>query len=138
MLQHGITAIIVSPAHTGQYTGPTHATKFRYKAELGLYNEYKEHMYNSIRALTSCFTEGLLIDLETNGEVIRYTPIEIYDHIKSKFFLPRDISRETTKTRSNLRVAYDPDEIVRISWKSNRASVTGSSHESRTSAQAAV
>ena len=66
-------------------------------------------MRNSIEALTSCFIEGLLIDLETNGEVIGYTLIEIYDHIKINFLLPRDISRdvsrEITKTRSNLRVA---------------------------------
>ena len=76
MLKHGITAIVVPPAHPGPYTGATHATKFRYKEELGLYKEYKEHMQNSVKALTSCFTEGLLIDLETDSEVIRYTVIQ--------------------------------------------------------------
>ena len=88
MLKHGITAIVVPPAHPGPYAGATHATKFRYKADLGLYNEHKEHMHNSIKALTSCFTGGLSIDLETDGEVIGYTLIEIYDHIKTNFLLP--------------------------------------------------
>ena len=62
---------------TGLYTCNTHATKFRYKAELDLYNEYKEHTRNSVKALTISFTEGLLMDLETDGEVIKRTPLEI-------------------------------------------------------------
>ena len=114
MLKHGITAVVIPPTHPGPYTGATHATKFRYKAKLGLYDKYKEHMRNSIKALTSCLTEGLLIDLTANGEVIGYTLIEIYEHIKTNFLLPRDLSREITKTRKDLRVAYDPDEIVQI------------------------
>ena len=74
-------------------------------------------MRNSIEALTSCFIEGLLIDLETNGEVIGYTLIEIYGHIKTNLLLPRDISRKITKTRSDLTVTYDPDEIIQIYYK---------------------
>ena len=68
-------------------------------------------MRNSVKALTVCFTEGLLMDLEIDGEVIGHTPIEIYDHIKANFFLPRDVSREITKTRKDLRVGYNPNEI---------------------------
>ena len=85
LLKHAITATVNAPDHPGPYTGATHATKFRYKAELGLYNKYKEHMQNSIKALTSCFTEGLLIDLEADDEVIGYTAIKIYNHIKDSF-----------------------------------------------------
>ena len=51
------------------------------------------------------------MDLETDGEVIGYTPLEIYEHIKSNFLLPRDVSREITKTRKDLQVGYNPDEI---------------------------
>ena len=69
-------------------------------------------MQHSVTVLTFYFTEGLLIDLETNGEVIGYTSIEIYDHIKDNFLLPSDQSREITKTRVDLKVAYDPNEIV--------------------------
>ena len=36
--------------------GNTHATKFRYMEELGLYKEYKEHIRNHVKASTSCFT----------------------------------------------------------------------------------
>ena len=77
ILKHRITAIVVPPAHPGPYTGATHTTKFRYKAKLGFYNKYREHMHDGIKALTSCFTEGILIDLETDVEVIGYTAIVI-------------------------------------------------------------
>ena len=83
-----------------------------YKAKLDLYNKYKEHMRNSVKALTVSFTEGLLMDLETDGEVIGHTPLEIYEHVKTNFLLPGDVSREITKTRHALRAAYDLDKIV--------------------------
>ena len=111
MLKQGITAEVLPPTHPELYTGNTYATKFRYKAELALHSKYNEHTSNSIKALTVSFTEGLLMDLETDDEVIGYTPLEIYKHIKSNFLLPRDISMEITKTRKDLRVGYDPDEI---------------------------
>ena len=57
------------------------------------------------------------MDLETDGEVHGYTPIKIYDHIKLNFLLPRDVSREITKRRKDLRVGYDPDEIPQIYYK---------------------
>ena len=116
-LKHRITTIVVPPAHPGPYTGQTHTTKFRYKEELGFYNGYKEHMQNSVKALTSCFTEVLLIDLETDSEVIGYTAIKIYDHIEDNFLQPRDLSQEITKTRADLKVAYDPDKIVQVYYK---------------------
>ena len=68
-------------------------------------------MRNSVKALTGSFTEGLLVDLKTDGEVIGFTPLEIYKHVKTNFLLPRDVSREITETRQDLRVGYDPDEI---------------------------
>ena len=111
LLKQGITAEVVPPTHPGLYTGNTHATKFKYKAELDLHNKYKEHIRNSVKALTGSFTEGLLMDLETDCEVIGYTPLEIYEHVKINFLFPRDVSREITKTRQDLRVGYDLDEI---------------------------
>ena len=112
ILNQGITATVDAPDHPGLYTGNTYATKFRYKAELDLYNEYKEHTRNSVKALTVSFTEGLLMDLKTDGEVIGHTPLEISKHVKTKFLLPRDVCWEITKTRQDLRVAYDPDKVV--------------------------
>ena len=57
------------------------------------------------------------MDLETDSEVIGHTPLKIYEHVKTKFPLPRDVSQEITKTRQVLRVAYDPDKIVQIYYK---------------------
>ena len=115
--KYWITAKIVPPTHPGPYTGTTYATKFVYKARLSLYCEYKEHLHNSVKALASCFTERLSIDLETNWEVVGYTPIEIYDHIKTNLLLPRDVSIKIAKTRINLKVAYDQDEIYKSTTK---------------------
>ena len=44
--------------------------------------------------------------------------MKIYTHIKDNFLLPRDVSREITKTRSDLKVAYNPDDIVQVYYKS--------------------
>ena len=122
ILKHGTTDIAVPTVHTEPYTGQTHATKFKYKKELGLYSEYKEHMWNSVRALTSCFTEGLLIDLQTDGEIFGYTAIKIYDYIKDNFLLPNNISWEITKIRTDLGVVYDPDKIVQVYYKKMKSS----------------
>ena len=46
------------------------------------------------------------------------TAMQIYTHIKDNFLLPRDVSREITKTRSDLKVAYNPDDIVQVYYKS--------------------
>ena len=65
------------------------------------------------------------MNLEIDDEVIGFTPIKIYEHIKINFLLPRDVSREITKTRQDLRVAYNPDEIVQIYYKKlNTATLT--------------
>ena len=57
------------------------------------------------------------MDLETDSKVIGFTPIEIYQHIKTNFLLPKDVSKEITKTRHDLRVAYNLDKIVQIYYK---------------------
>ena len=94
------------------YTGKTNTLKFIYKQNLGIYGEYKEHKRNSIKALSECFKEYLLIDLETVDKVIGYTPMEIYTHIKEDIFLPWDFSWEISKTLLALKVEYDSDHIV--------------------------
>ena len=105
------------PAHPSTYTVTAHATKFRYKEMLGLHIEYKEHMCNSVKAFSTCFTEGLLIDLEADEQVIGYTVMEICTHTKDNFLLPWDISWEITKTKVDLKVAYNSNEIVHVYQK---------------------
>ena len=74
-------------------------------------------MRNSVGSLTSCFTDGLLLYLETDGEVIGYSAIQIYNHIKDRFLLPRDLSWEITKTKTDLKVSYYPNNIVQVYYK---------------------
>ena len=62
-------APVTIPVHPGAYTRTIHVTKFRYKEALGLHAEYKGHMQNSVKEFSTCFTECLLIDLETDGQM---------------------------------------------------------------------
>ena len=71
-------------------------------------------MRSSVKTFSTCFTEGLLIDLSTDGKVIGYTAMEIYTHIKDNFLLPQDTSQEITNTKANLKIVYDPNEIVQV------------------------
>ena len=93
MYGHGSCAIVAVPIQPGPYTGTKHTYthKFKYELDVKNHDEYKEHMRNSVNAFSTCFTKGLLIDLEMDGQVIGYSPIEIYIHIKDNVLLPRDI-----------------------------------------------
>ena len=55
--------------------------------------------------------------METDGQIIGYSPMAICTHIKTSFFLPRHISQEITKTKVDLKVAYNPDEIEQVFYK---------------------
>ena len=113
----GITTAVAIPNKPGPYTGTTHTHKFKYELDVKNYDKYKEHLRNSVKAFATCFTEGLFIDLEMDGQIIDYSPMAIYTHIKTDFLLPRDISQEITKTKADLKVAYDPNEIVQVFYK---------------------
>ena len=74
-------------------------------------------MRNSVKVFSTCFTEGLLVDLETERQSIGYSQMEVYTHIKDNFLLSRDISSEITKTGADLQVAYNSDNIVQVYYK---------------------
>ena len=116
-LKRNITKIVQPPTHPGLYTGNTNAQKSKYKQELKLFDEYVEHKRNSIKAIQACFDEDLLIDLESDGIVIGYTPMEIYQHIWDNFLLPVDKDREILRAKEQLKVEYNPDRIVQHYYK---------------------
>ena len=118
LAKRGITTAVALPIEPGPYTGTTSTHKFKYELDVKNYDEYKEHLQNSVKAFATCFTEGLFIDLETDGQIFGYSPMQIYTHIKTNFLLPRDVSQEITKTRADLKVAYNPDKIVQVYYKS--------------------
>ena len=80
-LKQNITDLVIPPANPGIFTGTTNSLKSRYKQELKLYNEDEEHKRNTIKAIQSCFDEDLLINLKLDGILVKYTPMEIYQHI---------------------------------------------------------
>ena len=43
--------------------------------------------------------------------------MEIYTHIKDNFLLPCNISQEITKTKEDLKVPYDTNDIVQMCYK---------------------
>ena len=65
--KRGITTAVALPIEPGPYTGTTPTHKFKYELDVKNYDEYKEHLRNSTKVFTTCFTEGLFIDLETDG-----------------------------------------------------------------------
>ena len=117
LLKRGNTAAVIPPTKPVLYAGNTNGLKFIYKQQLKLYDEYEEHKRNTIKAITVYFDEDLLIDLETDGELIGYTPMEIYTHIKTNFLLAVDTDREILKTRLLLKAPYDPDHIPQRYYK---------------------
>ena len=116
-LKWNITETVQPPIHPGIYTGNTNSQKSKYKQELKIYDEYVEHKRNSIKAIQACFDEDLLIDLESDGIVIGYTPMEIYQHIWDNFLLPVDKDREILQEKELLKIDYNPDRIVQHYYK---------------------
>ena len=104
ILKRNISQTVPPPDHPGIYTGNTNSQKYKYKQELKIYDEYVEQKCNSIKAIQAYFDEDLIIDLESNGIVIGYTPMEIYQNICDNFLLPVDKDREILKTKELLKI----------------------------------
>ena len=70
-------------------------------------------MQNSVKAFTDKFEQTLLLDFENTQQlVVGYTVIQTYDHSLSIFLLPRNNAWEIIKTRDDLKIAYNPDDII--------------------------
>ena len=116
-LKRNITDLVIPPANPGIFTGTTNVLKSTHKAALKLYETYKEHKRNTIKAIQACFDEGLLIDLEFDGILVGYTPIEIYKHILDNFLLPVGKDWEILKAKELLKTESNPDRIVQYYYK---------------------
>ena len=68
-------------------------------------------------AIQACFDEDLPIDLEEDGMLVGYTPMEIYEHMWKNFLQPVDKDREILKAREQIKVEYNPDRIVQHYYK---------------------
>ena len=78
ILKRGITNQVTAPTDPGLYTGNTNSLKSAYKQKLKLYEEYKEHNQNSNKVIQACFSEDLLIDLESDGLLLGVTSMQVY------------------------------------------------------------
>ena len=78
MLKRGITAQVTPPNDSGFYTGNTNSLKATYKQKFKLYEEYEEHKQNKIKVIQVCFDEDLLINLKSDGMLLRVTPMQVY------------------------------------------------------------
>ena len=81
ILKKDITNNVPAPTNPGLYTGNTNSLKSAYKQKLKLYEQHKEHRRNSNKAIQACFDPDLLIDLETDGLLLGYSPHEVYQHM---------------------------------------------------------
>ena len=90
MLKQSIIANITPSDDPGLYTGNTNSLKATYKQKFKLYEEYKEHKQNTIKAIQACFDEDFLINLESDGMLLGVTPIQVYQHMWDNFLLKVD------------------------------------------------
>ena len=106
--QIGITTPVAIPTHPGDYTDITHAHKFLYEKTIQLYLEFKEHMRNSVKYFTCALEMDLLMGLKNSwGQIVEFTPIQIYDHAYDIFLVTRDISKEIASTYDKLKVEFE-------------------------------
>ena len=55
--------------------------------------------------------------METEGEIIGYSQLEIYEHIKDNFLRSIDKDQEILKTRQLLKAPYDSNHIIQGYYK---------------------
>ena len=49
--------------------------------KLKFYEEYEKYKRNTIKVIQTCFDEYLLNNVESDGILIHYLPMEVYEHI---------------------------------------------------------
>ena len=116
-LKRTITADVTPPNDPGMYSGNTNSLKSIYKQELKIYEEYKEHKLNTIKAIQVYSNEDLLINLESDGMFLKITPMQIYEQMWNNFLLPVDKDREILKAKELLKIEYNPDCIIQHNYK---------------------
>ena len=105
------------PTNPGPYTGDTNALYAEHKIKLLRFQEYEENKRNTNKAILACFDEDLLVEIETDGLLLGYTPHEVYQYMWANFILKVDKDREILHARELLKVDYDPDRIPQHYYK---------------------
>ena len=104
-----ITHAVPVPTDPGPYTGDTNALYAEHKLKLLRFEEYEEHKRNTNKVILAKFDEDLLVEIETDGLLIGYTPHEVFQYMWTNFILTVDKDREILHARELLKVEYDPD-----------------------------
>ena len=112
-----ITHAVPVPTDPGPYTGDTNALYAEHKLKLLRFEEYEEHKRNTNKVILAKFDEDLLVEIETDGSLIGYTPHEVYQYMWTNFILMVDKDREILHARELLKVEYDPDRIPQHYYK---------------------
>ena len=69
------------PTDPGSYTGDTNALYAEHKLKVLRFEEYEEHKRNTNKAILAKFDEDLLVEIETDGPLLRYTPHAVYQYM---------------------------------------------------------
>ena len=117
LLKRGITDAVPVPPEPGAYTGNTNVLNAAHKEKLKIYQEYKEHKRNTIKAIQACFDEDLFVELETDGLLLGISPFDLFQHMWTNFILQKDKNREILHAKELLKVEYNPDRIVQHYYK---------------------
>ena len=117
LAKRNIDAAVSEPTDPGAYAGDTNVLHAEHKIKLLRFEEWEEHKRNTNKAILACFDKDLLVEIETDGLLIGFTPYEVYQYMWSNFIQAKDKDREILHARELLKVEYDPDKIPQHYYK---------------------
>ena len=117
LAKRNITEAVPEPEDPGAYVGNTNILNAAHKLKLLRFEEWEEHKRNTNKAILACFDEDLLVEIETGGLLIGYTPYEVYQYMWNNFIQDKDKDREILHAKKLREVEYDPDKIPQHYYK---------------------
>ena len=87
-----IIAVVPEPTDPGPYIGDTNVLHAEHKLKLLRFEEWEEHKRNTNKVILVCFDDDLLVEIETDGLLIGYTPYAVYQYMWTNFI--QDVDKD--------------------------------------------
>jgi hypothetical protein len=113
-----ITHVIVPPTNPGEYTGATHNAHETHKTKLLAWKRYKLAQAATKKMIMHAFKDYHFLELhDSNGDVVGYTAIELFQHLMDQYVQPEDVADQVTALHKVLEQQYDPTEEPQVYYK---------------------
>jgi hypothetical protein len=108
--EHGQSYLVVEEADwlkkrqvTALYGGTTYNALEVHRTAILAFKRYKESQAAAKKNIMYAFKEHHFLDLQDdNGDVIRYTALELFEHLIHQYVQPEDISDQVTELHKQL------------------------------------